>query len=169
MLQKAVFILCLGLTFVSARAQNNIADTSGTAVIYKAGDIYNQFIEKQSRLYNGIEHLGYLYTIKGYAYHGDMQDLKLNSRAVILDYEGLQLKREFYSPVYKTEEQAFNRLPDFRNVLYWAPDIETDTAGHADVEFYTSDIKGKYVAVLQGIDDQGHAGSYYFTFNVTDK
>jgi hypothetical protein len=68
MLQKAVFILCLGLAFVSGRAQNSIADTSGTAVIYKAGDVYNQFIEKQSRLYNGIEHLGYLYTIKGYAY-----------------------------------------------------------------------------------------------------
>jgi len=68
MLKKAVFILCLGLTFISGKAQSSIADTSGTAVIYKAGDVYNQFIEKESRLYNGIEHLGYLYTIKGYAY-----------------------------------------------------------------------------------------------------
>lgn len=68
MLKKAVFILCLGLTFIPGKAQNSIADTSGTAVIYKAGDIYNQFIEKQSRLYNGIEYLGYMYTIKGYAY-----------------------------------------------------------------------------------------------------
>jgi hypothetical protein len=34
---------------------------------------------------------------------------------------------------------------------------------------YTSDIKGRYVAVLQGMDEQGHAGSYYFTFEVTDK
>jgi len=68
MLKKAVFILCLGLTFISGKAQSSIADTSGTAVIYKAGDVYNQFIEKESRLYNGVEHLGYLYTIKGYAY-----------------------------------------------------------------------------------------------------
>jgi hypothetical protein len=102
-------------------------------------------------------------------YHGDRQDLKLDSRAVILDYEGLQLKREFYSPVYKTEQQAASRLPDFRNLLYWQPDIQTDSTGQAAVEFYTSDIKGKYVAVLQGIDDKGHAGSYYFTFEVSDK
>jgi hypothetical protein len=102
-------------------------------------------------------------------YHGDMQDLKLDSKAVILDYEGLQLKRDFYSPVYKTEQQALSRIPDFRNLLYWAPDVQTDKNGQATVEFYTSDMKGKYVAVLQGIDDAGYAGSYYFTFDVTDK
>jgi hypothetical protein len=102
-------------------------------------------------------------------YHGDMQDLKLDSRAVILDYEGLQLKREFYSPVYKTEQQAASRLPDFRNLLFWSPDVQTNTSGQATVEFYTSDMKGRYVAVLQGIDDAGYAGSYYFTFDVTDK
>lgn len=68
MLKKAVFILCLCFAFVPTWAQNSIADTSGTAVIYKAGDIYNQFNEKQSRLYNGIVYLGYLYSIKGYAY-----------------------------------------------------------------------------------------------------
>jgi hypothetical protein len=102
-------------------------------------------------------------------YHGDMQDLKLDSKAVILYYEGLQLKRDFYSPVYKTEQQALSRIPDFRNLLYWAPDVQTDTKGQATVEFYTSDMKGKYVAVLQGMDDAGYAGSYYFTFDVTDK
>jgi hypothetical protein len=102
-------------------------------------------------------------------YHGDMQDLKLDSKAVILDYEGLQLKREFYSPVYKTEQQALSRIPDFRNLLYWSPDVQTDNKGQATVEFYTSDRKGKYVAVLQGMDNAGYAGSYYFTFDVTDK
>jgi hypothetical protein len=102
-------------------------------------------------------------------YHGDMQDLKLDSKAVILDYDGLQLKRDFYSPVYKTEQQASSRLPDFRNLLYWAPDVQTDAKGQATVEFYTSDMKGKYIAVLQGMDDAGYAGSTYFTFDVTDK
>ncbi|MBO9200175.1 MULTISPECIES: hypothetical protein [Niastella] len=102
-------------------------------------------------------------------YHGDMESLKLDSKAVILDYEGLQLKRNFYSPVYKTEQQASSRLPDFRNLLFWEPDVQTDASGNATVEFYTSDMKGKYVAVLQGIDEAGYAGSYYFTFDVTGK
>lgn len=120
----------------------------------------NKFI-KGEFIYQGI--------VNFTTYHGDMQDLKLDSKAVILDYEGLQLKREFYSPVYKTEQQALSRLPDFRNLLYWCPNVQTDNSGQANVEFYTSDMKGKYVAVLQGMDEAGYAGSYYFTFDVNDK
>ena len=122
--------------------------------------ITNKYI-KGEFIYQGI--------VNFTTYHGDRQDLKLSSKAVILDYEGLQLKREFYSPVYKTEQQASSRLPDFRNLLYWSPEVQTDSSGQATVEFYTSDTKGKYVAVLQGMDDAGYAGSYYFTFDVTDK
>lgn len=99
-------------------------------------------------------------------YHGDLTDLKLDNKAVILDYDGLQLQREFYAPVYETPEQAASRLPDFRNVLHWAPDIQTDTNGKAAVQFYTSDLKGKYVAILQGMDSNGHAGTHTFTFEV---
>lgn len=122
--------------------------------------ITNKFI-KGEFMYQGI--------VNFTTYHGDMQDLKLDSKAVILDYEGLQLKREFYSPVYKTEQQALSRLPDFRNLLYWSPNVQTDSNGQATVEFYTSDMKGKYVAVLHGMDEAGYAGSYYFTFDVNDK
>lgn len=122
--------------------------------------ITNKFI-KGEFIYQGI--------VNFTTYHGDMQDLKLDSRAVILDYEGLQLKREFYSPVYKTEQQALSRLPDFRNLLFWSPNVQTDGSGQTTVEFYTSDMKGKYVAVLQGMDEAGFAGSYYFTFDVNDK
>ena len=122
--------------------------------------ITNKFI-KGEFIYQGI--------VNFTTYHGDMQDLKLDSKAVILDYEGLQLKREFYSPVYKTGQQALSRLPDFRNLLYWSPNVQTDSSGQTTVEFYTSDMKGKYVAVLQGMDDAGYAGSYYFTFDVNDK
>lgn len=99
-------------------------------------------------------------------YHGDLTELKLDTRAVILDYDGLQLQREFYSPAYETAEQKASRLPDFRNLLYWSPDVHTDQQGKANVSFFTSDLKGKYVAVLQGIDADGNSGSYSFMFEV---
>lgn len=101
-------------------------------------------------------------------YQGDIEELKLDAKTVRLDYEGLQLKREFYSPVYDTEQQAASRMPDFRNLLFWSPGVQTDDKGNATVGFYTSDIKGTYVAVLQGMDASGHAGHYYFTFEVKD-
>lgn len=99
-------------------------------------------------------------------YHGDLTELKLDNRVVIMDYDGLQLQREFYSPAYETTEQKASRLPDFRNLLYWSPDIKTDRYGKAGVSFFTSDLKGRYIAVLQGIDADGNSGSYSFTFDV---
>ena len=83
-----------------------------------------------------------------------------------MDYEGLQLEREFYSPQYATEAEVASRMPDFRSLLYWLPEIYTDAAGNAHIEFYTSDISGRYIAVLQGMDDAGHAGSARFSFEV---
>lgn len=142
------------------KVDNTILMNYDPLKVNKLEVITNKYI-KGEFLYPGI--------VNFTTYHGDMQDLKLDAKAVILDYEGLQLKREFYAPVYKTDQQASSRLPDFRNLLYWSPDIQTDAGGKASVEFYTSDIKGTYVAVLQGIDDAGYAGSYYMTFNVTDK
>jgi hypothetical protein len=99
-------------------------------------------------------------------YHGDRESLQLDNRAVILDYDGMQLKREFYSPAYETEQQINSRMPDFRNLLYWSADIQTDQQGLANASFYTSDAKGEYIAVVQGMDAAGNAGSYYFTFEV---
>ena len=97
-------------------------------------------------------------------YKGDLGGVELDPRAVVLDYEGIQLKREFYSPVYETPLQVSSRIPDFRNLLYWAPSL--DGQGKADVSFYTSDQPGKYVGVIQGITAKGDAGSRYFTFEV---
>jgi hypothetical protein len=99
-------------------------------------------------------------------YHGEMEDFKLNPKTVKLDYEGLQMKREFFSPQYESEQQLASRVPDFRNVLYWSPDIHTDKSGKTNINFFTSDIKGKYVAIVQGLDNNGNGGSYTFSFEV---
>src|SRR6185295_590530 len=66
-------------------------------------------------------------------YRGDLDELKLDPRAIAIDYDGLQLKREFYSPAYENEQQFTSRIPDFRNLLYWSPDVQTDKAGHASL------------------------------------
>jgi len=99
-------------------------------------------------------------------YKGDLEGFQLDPNAVVLEYEGLQLQREFYSPVYETADQANSRMPDFRNLLYWSPDIKTDSYGQKQLHFYSSDQQGKYVVVIQGITANGKAGSQAFTFDV---
>jgi hypothetical protein len=96
-------------------------------------------------------------------YKGDLGGVDLDPHAIVMDYEGLQLRREFYSPVYDNGAETTSRIPDFRNLLYWTPSVNMQ-GGQAS--FYTSDQPGKYVGVVQGLTANGDAGSQYFTFDV---
>ncbi|MEP6685032.1 MAG: hypothetical protein ABJA35_17285, partial [Parafilimonas sp.] len=95
-------------------------------------------------------------------YKGDLDGFQFDAGTTELSYDGLQLQREFYSPQYTTAIQQQNRLPDYRNTLYWSPQITTN----AQTSFYTSDIKGKYIAVVQGINENGKAGYSTTEFEV---
>jgi hypothetical protein len=99
-------------------------------------------------------------------YKGDLGGVELDPHAVVLDYEGLQLRRVFYSPVYDTDQQAASRIPDFRNVLYWNPSIATSVQGKQQVSFYTGDREGQYIGVIHGLTADGVAGSQYIKFEV---
>jgi hypothetical protein len=99
-------------------------------------------------------------------YKGDLPGYSLNPNDLILDYDGLQKQRIFYSPQYLTEKEQQSRLPDFREVLYWSPDVNTDAQGKGKISFYTGDLPGKYLVNIQGISANGNAGSSSFILNV---
>lgn len=98
------------------------------------------------------------------AYHGDLGGLQLDPRSISLNYDGLQIKRQFASPLYN--QQASNRKPDQRYLLHWEPDITTGANGKQVVEFYTSDVPGQYMVVVEGLNDKGFSGSKKYTFTV---
>ena len=99
-------------------------------------------------------------------YNGAFDAFELDPEIVGVDYNGLQLQREFYSPVYETKEQIDSRLPDLRNTLLWKPDILIGNEGKASLQFYSSDRSGKYVLVLQGINNNGEPVYSFTTFSV---
>lgn len=84
-------------------------------------------------------------------YKEDHEGIDIDPKAVRLDYEGLHIRREFYSPDYSAEGRLKSRIPDLRNTLFWSPQV---TAGQA-VEFYTGDNKGRYLIVVQGLTNTG--------------
>lgn len=98
-------------------------------------------------------------------YSGDLSGYRFAADNSI-DYEGLQLQREFYSPAYQDQASLKSRMPDFRNTLFWAPNVRTNDKGEATLEFYTGDRKGKYIAVIQGLDDSGQPVSTKMEFEV---
>ncbi|HYH14390.1 MAG TPA: hypothetical protein VD794_04170, partial [Flavisolibacter sp.] len=92
---------------------------------------------------------------------GHLQISEFDSKAVTMEYEGLQLQRQFYMPDYSLELKRSSRLPDLRSTLYWLPQVASNQIG-----FYTGDNKGQYLIVLQGIDANGRAISSFSKFEV---
>lgn len=103
-------------------------------------------------------------------YDGDLNGYQLDPNSLVVEYDGLQLEREFYSPQYQTSGQKENTLPDYRNLLYWNPSIHASSEKQ-NISFYTSDVPGKYIVVVQGISESGKVGFASENFNVspTDK
>lgn len=110
------------------------------------------------RVFNGIMNFA--------SYKSDGANFELNPRALVLDYDGLQLKRKFYSPVYNSDEQVNSTLPDFRTTLYWNPDVKTQNDGKINLSFFTGDKPGHYIGIVEGISANGEAGSQQFNFDV---
>jgi len=125
----------------------------------KRADVVTQKFYQGKLVHDGI--------ISYSTYQGDLAGYQLDANALIVEYPGLQLQREFYSPVYETAAETSSRLPDFRNLLYWSPDVHTDRNGKKQLSFYTADIPGTYIVVVQGITADGLAGSKIVTFTVT--
>ncbi|WP_192821902.1 hypothetical protein [Rufibacter sp. LB8] len=99
-------------------------------------------------------------------YAGNLKGFQVDPRALLVEYDGLQIQREFHSPQYGTSELQTSRLPDLRNLLYWNPTVQTDSQGKAQLQFFTADQKGRYQVVIQGLAPDGKAGSATHAFEV---
>lgn len=98
------------------------------------------------------------------SYFGNLEGFNADDRDVVMDYEGMQPTRIFYSPKYSTNLEKENRLPDFRSVLYWNPNISI--SGNTKLSFYTGDLKGKFLVVVEGITSDGKVGTTTTMFEV---
>lgn len=73
--------------------------------------------------------------------------------------------RQFASPDYKKQEAVETRT-DFRNTIYWNPDIEIGYSGKKTIEFYTSDDITSFKATVEGMSKDGvpgHAETNFYT------
>lgn len=98
-------------------------------------------------------------------YEGDLAGYELDPAALVVSFQGLQLQREFAHPDYSTPDKKASRMPDTRNVLYWQPDAVTGNRG-MQTSFFTSDLPGNYLIVVQGLSAQGVPGSKVVGFSV---
>jgi hypothetical protein len=65
--------------------------------------------------------------------------------------------RQFAAPVYDKQETVDTRT-DFRNTIYWNPNIEIDKSGTKTLEFYASDDITSFRTTVEGIASDGTIG-----------
>lgn len=65
--------------------------------------------------------------------------------------------RQFYAPVYEKQENVENRT-DFRNTIYWNPNVEVGYNGRKTIEFYASDDITSFRTTVEGIGSDGTIG-----------
>jgi hypothetical protein len=74
--------------------------------------------------------------------------------SIILEINGYQDARFFYSPKYYTTSTVTD-ITDIRNTLYWNPYIQPDGNGNAEISYYNSEANTNVNVTLEGITSNG--------------
>lgn len=97
---------------------------------------------------------------------GNLSSLEFDDSIYRRVFEGCQPPAVFYSPDYTGKAASESRIPDFRNTLYWSPEVGLSADGNATVGFFTSDEAGEYAIIVEGIDSEGTPGFIAVPFQV---
>jgi hypothetical protein len=100
-------------------------------------------------------------------YDGDLSVIEFEKPVFRQEFEAMRGGSDFNCPDYSDLSQKESRIPDFRNTLYWNPEVETDENGHTVIEFYSSDQSGDYRLLVEGFTSDGKRGSAIVIFSVT--
>ena len=90
----------------------------------------------------------------------DLSNISIPDYMIRLSYRVTEPVRSFISPDYSSVDISKNRIPDYRNTLYWNPSVKPGKDGTARVEFWSSDNKSDYIINIQGITSEGEMVSF---------
>lgn len=99
-----------------------------------------------------------------HTFEKNLQGLKDTDRLHKLSYQGLDPITEYRFPVY--DRQSVDRLPDFRDLLYWNPQLQVQPG--SKLEFFTGDTSGIFEVIVEGYDTKGKPVSIRRTFEVKE-
>ncbi len=153
-----------GITVFNPR-NNKPYDTDATLMV--DGIIISDpsiIVEMNPEIVERIDVVNTEYMVGGYHFYGivnvvtkegNFNSLPLPQNAIMLPFRDQEHELVFVSPEHSFAETEEGRIPDYRNTLYWNPDIETDKEGKARVEFWASDYVSDYEIKIQGITFDG--------------
>lgn len=90
--------------------------------------------------------------------------VELPVSSTFLEFQALEEIEKYRTDDYS---ESTERMPDFRNVLYWNPDVSL-LNGIGEVSFTTSDYEGVYEVVIRGVNESGKFGLGTANFTVKE-
>jgi hypothetical protein len=96
---------------------------------------------------------------------GDMAGIDLPENSYFFDFKTFEPQDEISFPDY-SNSPANKRIPDFRNTIYWNPDLQAKPGETVSCEFFTSDNSGEYIILVRGITEQGSILEGHCSFSV---
>ncbi|TVQ92447.1 MAG: hypothetical protein EA393_03315 [Bacteroidetes bacterium] len=73
---------------------------------------------------------------------------------------------EYALPDYQSLDKDAQRIPDFRQLLYWNPKQTIDDEKKFTTTFHTGDLEGTYIILIRGVLNTGQTFQTYHSFDV---
>jgi hypothetical protein len=108
-------------------------------------EIINDVYIKGSVIYGGV--------VSIFSRKGDLAGIKLPRNSYFFDYSGYYPKPDGSAGI--SDSLSSKRIPDFRNCLYWNPEVFIKPGEKTSLEFYTSDNRGEFEVVVNGLTAEG--------------
>jgi len=90
-----------------------------------------------------------------------------NDTRNIVKLPEIQMTKEFYKPVYDTDEKRRSQVPDFRKTIHWEPDLRFNEDGIATVKFYNGDRYTRIKCIMEGVSTEGIPVYSEYGYNVS--
>lgn len=86
---------------------------------------------------------------------GDYSEPEWPANAIRIQVRQIDPPVAFREPDYSDTASARSRLPDYRNLLHWEPELTWADGKPTDISFTTSDAPGMYVIEVHGVSADG--------------
>lgn len=87
-------------------------------------------------------------------FDGDFYEDYASEYGIATEFNKSIPKKNYFTQVYSESDTTFDRIPDYRRLLFWQPHVEV-TGNELELEFYTSDISGEFEVIFDGFTTYG--------------
>ncbi|UCG28386.1 MAG: hypothetical protein JSV24_03220 [Bacteroidales bacterium] len=85
---------------------------------------------------------------------GDRAGVDLPRNSFFFSFKTCEIQQDIAFPDYG-KNPGDPRIPDYRNCMFWTPNINVGTGGTVGLDFFSSDLQGEYMVIVSGITDDG--------------